>query len=154
MKVLPESPILGALTIQEVFVFYDIPLLFSCKDQSGQIYIVVSLEDKGPKHEWLYSPVTSETMHLLRKGEIDFYSCFRSAQNNFVYRIITEYNGPDEVLPLALSDVPDDWLPGKGEGIDIDEGKTVLPYGKEATMNADPTGRGALTFALNFKKKY
>ncbi len=38
MSFLPENTILGKLTILEVFVYYDRPVLFACRNSIGTIY--------------------------------------------------------------------------------------------------------------------
>lgn len=42
--VLPQHTELGALNLGDVFLYYDMPLLFSCFDSDGQIYLGLAEE--------------------------------------------------------------------------------------------------------------
>ncbi len=58
MSFLPERTILGQLEIIEVYDFYDKPVLFSCKNKSGLIFIVLCVDSYV-----ILSPVVDKEKH-------------------------------------------------------------------------------------------
>jgi hypothetical protein len=53
--------------IVEVYIHYDRPLLFSCRDKVGQKYISVLVEEDDDENEtWLYVPVSQRRFEMLR----------------------------------------------------------------------------------------
>ena len=49
---------LGSCEIIETYVFYDEPVLFSCRNESGQLYLGVFSDKTQNDETWLYARVS------------------------------------------------------------------------------------------------
>ena len=45
---------LGKLEIVEIYVYYDQPVLFSCKSAAGHLYLGVAAEENDEHETWFY----------------------------------------------------------------------------------------------------
>jgi len=117
MYYLPEIPSLGSLSVIEVYEFYDIPLLFSCKNLTGHIFFALSINIDDLFHECLYVPVSEARFQSLCSGEIELRDVYLNAEDNFVYQVRCYYNNTnkDTIDLIQCSDLIDEWLPLKGE---------------------------------------
>lgn len=120
MSFLPESTMLGKLEMIEVYDFYDKPALFSCKNQSGQIFIVLWVDSSEVSDIWLYAPVSSGRFKDTRKGRIELRDIFINSEDAFVYKAFTPYeeNLNAEVTTVSCEQIEDDYLPMFGQVIE------------------------------------
>ena len=127
MSFLPESTILGKLEIIEVYDFYDKPSLFSCKNQSGQIFIVVWIDSSENSDIWLYAPVSLIKFKAIRKGKIDLREIFSNSEDAFVYKVVIPYreNLKIEVNNIPCEQIEDDCLPESGQIIEPESDFTI-----------------------------
>ena len=99
---------LGKLEIVETYVYYDQPLLFSCKSAAGHLYLGVAA-DKNDEHEtWLYVGVSAERLKLIRSGAIDLHDAFAEPEDSFLLQEIVPYDDqtqPPDGNPSARSDL-------------------------------------------------
>lgn len=74
---LPENTILGTLGYIEVYDFYDTPQFFSCKNEKGEIYLGLVVEDDDDYLTYLFVLIEDLDILLTAKYEIvnipDFY---------------------------------------------------------------------------------
>ncbi len=119
---LPESTMLGKLEMIEVYDFYDKPALFSCKNQSGQIFIVLWVDSSEVSDIWLYAPVSSGRFKDIRKGKIELKDIFINSEDVFVYKVVTSYeeNLNAEVTTVSCEQIEDDYLPISGQVIEAE----------------------------------
>lgn len=110
-----ECPIIGFETLrtEEVFIYYDRPLLFSCRDAVGTAYLAVLVDepDDGPE-TWLYVAVSDERYDAVRTGRIDLRTSFGRPENERAYLVDVPQDGSQvKSRVVQASDVPDEWLP-------------------------------------------
>ena len=65
-------PSLGRLEIVETYTYYDQPVLFSCKDAAGNLYLAVAADEDDQFETWLYAKVSAERLNLIRSGQLIF----------------------------------------------------------------------------------
>tara|TARA_R110002049_G_scaffold84503_3_gene215039 strand:+ start:908 stop:2107 length:1200 start_codon:yes stop_codon:yes gene_type:complete len=111
MKLFPENTTLGDLEFLEVFEHYDFPRIFSCRNQVGHIYVVVSIHDDEESCEWIYLPVSPGRYNALCNGSIGLRSGIMQSEDGFVFLVETCPNGTGRVehrLPeqIAEHDLP------------------------------------------------
>ena len=70
MLELPNNTQLGKLQLERVVEYYDFPRTFTCKNSSGQLYIVISTYDNDEECHWLYLPISSLRHELLLAGRL------------------------------------------------------------------------------------
>lgn len=91
MFYLPKKTHLGNIELNEIFEFYDIPRLFTCKNKTGQYYLVLSIDENDEQLIWLYLGVSIDRLNLLINRKMDLYSAFKNPENDFLYRVTTSY---------------------------------------------------------------
>ena len=67
MNLLPLDTSLGQLQIFEIYEFYNMPVLFACKNQADTIYLSVWIDETAEANSWLYvsvSPQRFESHHF------------------------------------------------------------------------------------------
>lgn len=122
MSFLPESTMLGKLEIIEVYDFYDKPALFSCKNRSGQIFIVLWIDSSEESDVWLYAPLSLDIFKDLREGKTELRNIFVNSEDAFVYKVVTPYeeNLSAEVTTVSSEQIEDDDLPMPGQIIEAE----------------------------------
>ena len=84
MDDLLNFPMLGRLEILETFEYYDQPVLFSCKNAAGHLYLVVAADENDQHETWLYAGVSEERLKLIRSGAIDLHDAFADLEDGYV----------------------------------------------------------------------
>ncbi len=115
MSFLPERTILGQLEIIEVYDFYDKPVLFSCKNKSGLIFIVICVDSSDVAEIWLYAPMSSSRFKNVAQGKVELRDIFNNAEDGFVYHVEIPYeDGINVVKTFNRNEIPDEYLPELG----------------------------------------
>lgn len=119
MNFLAERTLLGQLEIIEVYDFYDKPVLFSCKNKSGLIFIVLCVDSSDFAEIWLYAPISLFRFQSVIKGEVELRYIFTDTEDTFVYQVEIPYeDGIDVIVKnIECNEIPDEYLPGLGEFI-------------------------------------
>ena len=141
---------LGRLEIVETYVYYDQPVLFSCKSAAGHLYLAVAV-DKNDEHEtWLYVGVSAERLILIRSGTIDLHDAFAEPEDSFLLQEIIPYD--DQTQPrmerIQPDQISEDMLPMPGECLNL-ETKT-LPALSNSDEVAKSKRQEILNLTLNF----
>lgn len=127
---------LGKLEIVETYVYYDQPVLFSCKSAAGHLYLGVAA-DKNDEHEmWLYVGISAERLNLVRSGAIDLHDAFAEPEDNFLLREIIPYGNQTEprMEPIQPDHISEDMLPMPGECLNLEtDTLSVLKNPEEIT---------------------
>jgi hypothetical protein len=118
MTFLAESTKLGILEVIEVYIFHDQPVLFSCKNKSGLIYIVLSIDETDTSEIWLYAPISKSRFQGLVRGEVELRNVFTDAEDAFVYRVEVYNDESNTIVNLIdCHEIPNEDLPEKGAKI-------------------------------------
>jgi hypothetical protein len=151
MSFLPERTILGQLEIMEVYDFYDKPVLFSCKNNSGQIFITVWVDILEDSDIWLYAPVSSSRFNAATKGLIELRNIFIYAEDFFVYQVeISHTNKSNTNVNLIYCDeIKDDYLPDSGTIIEPNDNCSH----DNINLIANQKRREIVNFVLQFSDK-
>ncbi len=118
-------PELGELEILEVYDYFNVPILFSCRNSVSHLYIVI-FADHSPEYEtWLYVEVSLMRLNLIRSGKVNLHDAFSKPEMGRLLKAMiphgnsaefnSEYVTPDQlhsdVFPpvneyLNLGDTP------------------------------------------------
>lgn len=96
------------------YEFYDLPLLFSCVDETGQHFIGLLTERNDDGETWIYSPITTDDLTRLDTGAVTFHEALRGACGPVVV-IRDPYKGTEERRTVDAAEIPSEWLPLEGE---------------------------------------
>lgn len=104
---------LGNLEIIDIYVYYDKPHLFSCKNKTGQRYLAICSDEDDDSERWLYVPISSKKLRKVKTGQITVYSAFKEPEDGTLFDVRIYFsNNMDSaeiIKPEALddSDLPD-----------------------------------------------
>ena len=104
------------MRIVDMYLYYDMPLLFSCISDSGKLFFVnlvgggvVRFPEAGtirPDFDnWYMVAVSEGKLGNMVAGKIDIKTAFTSASDGFIYKV-DDYYGRDEVV-VSKIDVDD-----------------------------------------------
>jgi len=105
---LPQGTHLGKLSIEEVFHFYDVPRIFTCTNNSGARFLVLSTFDDYDEYTWLYLPISVDRINTLLAKHIDLKAAFVSPEDGFLYFVETSRSQPAKVtyiFPEQISEI-------------------------------------------------
>lgn len=114
-------PSLGRLEIVETYAYYDQPVLFSCKNAAGHLYLVVAADENDQYETWLYAGVSAERLDRIRSGEIDLHEAFADPEDGFLFQAVVPYEdqSPLRIEPVQPNQISEDMLPVPGERLDL-----------------------------------
>ena len=120
-------PELGKLEIVEVYEYYDQPVLYSCRNASGHLYLVVAADENDKYVTWLSVAVSTERLNLIRSGKIDLYNAFADSENPYAIQVRVPYEEHVSVQIdfIQSKQIPEDMLPLPGEYLDLET--EILP---------------------------
>ena len=87
-----RTPI-GDMRVIEVFLYYDGPKLFSCKDRTGQKYIAMLVDESEDGDRWFLVPVSDTRLERVRTGELGLRECVRYPENDWLWDVFIPYDG-------------------------------------------------------------
>lgn len=109
---LPQDTELGAITLVEVYIYYDRPCLFSCLNDKGQYFLVLWIDETSELDRWLYAPVAKTVLNIMQAPDFDFRSIFQNAAGGCVFDIEVFNDGrSSSVKILNCCDLLDELLP-------------------------------------------
>ncbi len=136
---------LGRLEIVETYVYYDQPVLFSCKSAAGHFYLGVATDKNDEYETLLYVRVSVERLNLIRSGAIDLHDAFAEPEDGFLLQEIIPYEDQTQSrMELIQPDqISEDMLPMSGERLDLEietlseltDSEEIAKYGKREVLN-------------------
>lgn len=113
-----DSPLQG-LHFDEVFEYYDVPVLFTARDVENQAYLAVAADRSDGVDVYVYVRTSEERLHAVRAGDVTLRAAFTESESGRVFVVSVALGDlPTAVAELASHDLPDDWLPEEGEALD------------------------------------
>ena len=118
-------PGLGKLEIVEVYTYYDQPVLFSCKNAAGHLYLVLAADENDQYETWFYAAVSVERLNHIRSGAIDLHDAFADSEDGFLLQVMVPYDDqtPFRPEPIQSNRISEEMLPIPGERLNL---KTVF----------------------------
>ncbi len=118
---LPLDTSLGQLQIFEIYEFYNMPVLFACKNQADSIYLAVWIDETTDAFVWLYVPVSPRRFAKIRAGQIDLHDAFTKPEDGIALKV-TVPNSPlqtAQVESIRAAEIDIDWAPLANEYLDV-----------------------------------
>ncbi|HVV77156.1 MAG TPA: DUF6575 domain-containing protein [Mycobacteriales bacterium] len=120
MSWLPRDTILGELTIEETFAFYDGPRLFVARSLTDQAYLVAWATEGEDSDFWLYMPISTARLAMVRSGGISAHRAFLDTEGPlWGVTLSHDPEQPDSVEPLSPANLADDQLPAPNYSIGL-----------------------------------
>jgi hypothetical protein len=117
MNFLPKYTQLGKLDIVKVYVAYDEPCLFTCKNAAGQIFIAVLIDEDDDYKKWLYTALSQDRLDSIQCGIIDLHDSFKLAEEGFSWIVKVPFLEEEDTIleMMSCNKIPEDMLPLSGE---------------------------------------
>lgn len=148
----PQIPYIGQLSLVEVYEYYDKPLLFSCRNTAGQLYLAVLSDESDSLELWYFVGVSQNRFAHVRSGAIDLYTAIKYSEDGYVLEVAIPLEidrSEIEVRNLSALSISDDRLPIPGEALDIST-ETLPAFLESTVVKAEQTRREFFTLALTF----
>ena len=120
---------LGDFRIIEVYGVYDVPRLFACQSNTGQLYVCLWVEEQADADRWLLLPVSRGRLRTIRNGEISLREALVRAEDGVVLSITTPFKesaGTVSLIPCHA--IPEDDLPDPGAKIAVEPDFEVVEH--------------------------
>lgn len=114
--VLPRGTELGRLSLDEVFIDYEGPKLFSARNAVGQRFVAVAVDDTEEWVVFLYVPVSPSRYLAVRSGLVPLRVAIADAEEVVWVARLNFRTGASVAESCAAADIPEDWLPD-GEAV-------------------------------------
>ncbi|KDE39782.1 Phage protein [Nitrincola lacisaponensis] len=111
----------------EIFDFFEGPRFYSCKNKTGQIYLVHWVDYINDSDVWLYSKVSFEKYCALKNNTIDIRSSFEKPEEGFSYLVTVASTNEFNIDLISPENYDPEWLPDEGEFLEYDTPSTTLP---------------------------
>lgn len=121
MSWLPKGTTLGRLDIDEVFIDYDGPRLFSCVSTTGQSYLAGWAEEALDHDLWLYVPVSRHRLTAIKTGSLTLLDAYLHAEGLvYVVRLDSDEEVQDRLELYSPDQLEDNWLPDPNFRLNIE----------------------------------
>jgi len=87
MIFLHENAQFGRLNIEETFLYFDGPRLFTVVNAVGQRYVVNCLDIEEKEETWLLTAVSERRVAALKDGELDLRTAFVAPELDRVFKV-------------------------------------------------------------------
>lgn len=117
-----HNSLLGMLDIVETYEYYDRPVLFSCRNQVGSLFLTVWIgEDDGGSETWLFAPISQRRFEHIRSGAIDLQTAFTKVEGNTLLSVHIPFNSdlPTRTVSVDPSILDETQLPQEGEKLNL-----------------------------------
>lgn len=135
---LPEGTQLGILTIIEIYHFYNMPVLFACRNKAGNLYLATWTDERETEDLWLYTPLSVERFAQMRNGQIDLHDAFAYPEDGIAFEVhVTKYADEqgladnDYAIPVKAADLDATLAPPSGNYVNL----ALLPPIKWETVD-------------------
>ena len=107
-------PAIGPTSIVAVHHFYDEPVLYTCRDETGRLYLTVFADEDEASgvRTWLLAPISPARSKRVRTGKVSLLEAFRTPEGGMCLSVAEDDDG--SVVSSAwcpASGIPPDMLP-------------------------------------------
>ena len=107
---------------QDILSFYDVPQLFTARDEVDTAYLCVLAQIGEVDDKYLCVPVSKGRLARVLGGQMDLRGAFETPESGEVFEG-TAPNGDLrqlEIRPLPLAAIPQEWLPDPGFFVELE----------------------------------
>lgn len=146
-RLFAEIPYYGSLHYHHTYLFYDEPLVFSCINETFQLFFVLAIPKSDDNEmEWLLAPISQGKLLRLEKNSAEIREVFTNPES-FVWRMILR-NEEYSMHRINVADLTDDLLPERGEFLDYNDNQELMPSENVPSEQARREMRDILEISL------
>jgi len=140
---------LGKIYVKDMIIFYDEPLVFSCINEYGNLFIANNSDDDDEKREWIFLPISEARLIKGLKGNISAYDLFANPEGDFIWKVYEYFDERiSNAIQISSSDLTDDYLPDKRAFYEIYDETNLAKYDNEIVEISKKERREVLDLAL------
>lgn len=113
MLTIIDEKVLESFKLDEVFVFYDLPRVFTLKTPADAVCLAVWASSSLEKESWFYVPISKEKLNSLKSGSVTLYSAIKNPE--YITYLVTYSGDPQPKLEAftgpELVSLPDEMFP-------------------------------------------
>lgn len=76
---------IGYFLVKEILDYYDEPLLFSCYDNTGRLFLAIVIDEIEGINKWLFVPTSSERLEKIKRGLIPLKKAFTDSEVDWLF---------------------------------------------------------------------
>ncbi|KQU34215.1 DUF6575 domain-containing protein [Rhodococcus sp. Leaf233] len=120
MNWLPRQTDLGRLTLDDTFVFYDGPRVFTARSTTDQIFLAGWAEEGEHADLWLYVPISQARLNLVRSGGVTLRSAYLNPEGYlYLVSLPDDESEQDDARKIETDQVQESWLPAADYRLNI-----------------------------------
>lgn len=101
-----HAPLLGALVVEEVLVYEDLPRIFTVRDTGGQCFIAMTVDKDVIGQDYLFTLISEQRLALVQAGEFDARRAFAQGETRTVYMVHIPWQGVAAATIINLRKQP------------------------------------------------
>lgn len=126
MSFLPVGTELGRLTLVRVYESYDIPRLFSCKNNIGTHFLAVWSDEDDEFDTWLYAPMSPKRFEQVETGGVPLFDAFSLVEDKVLYEVRTsKISESVHVISKTAESIDPTLLPLPGEHLALSQAPEI-----------------------------
>lgn len=104
---------LGNFIVIEILDYFDEPLLFSCADQTGRLFLAIVIDEIENINKWIFVPISLERLNEVKRGFIPLREAFAFPEVEWLIDIYGSIFTGKEISARFIhkSDILPEWLP-------------------------------------------
>lgn len=80
----PIDPLGGQLYLVKTIIYYDMPLLFVCQNDAGELFLFNEIKDERSRLEWGVIDIDTDSLEKFIKGEISFRELYLTCEDSYI----------------------------------------------------------------------
>ncbi len=147
--------ILGKLYVVDIFVYYGEPLMFSCKNAFGNLFLVNCLGTSDEYYQWIALPISAPKLLKAKKKLIEARDLFLFPEDDIIWRFIEHFN--EDIIKAEISshkDLNDDNIPRSGCYLEVQNGDSYEHLGNNRLETARNENRAVFDFSIEFNDNH
>lgn len=109
---------IGKLRIQNIYEYYDEPLVFSFYSETGALYLANLVDGDDDVHIWTYLPITNKELLAIESQQISLFNLYKNSTSSYIY-ILTEKIDSKDYQTISMNSFPKEYLPDKDSFLDF-----------------------------------
>ena len=105
--------------VEQVYEFYDEPVLFTARGSDGQLYLCMLVGVQDIQRTWLYVPLSQARLAEIEANRVDLRSAFSEPEGDELLLIGTTSRDGDSWRRVRATELPDDVFTKPGLFLDL-----------------------------------
>lgn len=104
----------GALELEETFVFYDGPRLFTCRAKAGALYLAMFADESESHEDWLIAAITQAQLDEAKDGFTDLRTLLTNATSRGAFLLRHDATSDQSaIVSVFAREIPGQYLPAE-----------------------------------------